>query len=163
MRLYDELADWFHLLTHPADYADEAAVYRDASYAHATTPPRTLLELGAGGGNNASHLKRDFACTLTDLSPAMLKVSARLNPECEHLPGDMRALRLGRQFDLVLVHDALAYLLTEADLHAAFATAFAHCKPGGVVLFAPDDTRDRFAPPTHHVAPPHAHPSLPHP
>ena len=99
MKLYDEIADWYHLFTHPDEYADEAAAYRDAFVAHATTPPRTLLELGAGGGNNASYLKRDFACTLTDVAPAMLRVSARLNPECEHLPGDMRTLRLGREFD----------------------------------------------------------------
>jgi SAM-dependent methyltransferase len=150
VKLYDELADWFHLLTHPDDYAEEAATYRDAIRAHSATPPRTLLELGAGGGNNAAHLKRDFACTLTDLSPAMLRVSQRLNPECEHLPGDMRTLRLGRQFDAVLVHDAVSYLLREAELRAAFATAFAHCKPGGVALFAPDHTRERFGPSTSH-------------
>jgi SAM-dependent methyltransferase len=148
--LYGELADWYHLLTDPCDYADEAAVYRDAFFAHARTPPRTLLELGCGGGNNASHLKRDFACTLTDLAPEMLRVSERLNPECEHLPGDMRTLRLGREFDVVLVHDAIAYLLSEAELRDAFATAFAHCKPGGVTIFAPDETRERFAPSTSH-------------
>ena len=33
---------------------------------------RTLLELGSGGGNNASHLKARFECTLTDLSPDVL-------------------------------------------------------------------------------------------
>jgi SAM-dependent methyltransferase len=150
MQLYDELADWYHLFTHPDEYVDEAAAYREALLRHAAIPPRTLLELGCGGGCNASHLKRDFTCTLTDLSPAMLRVSARLNPDCEHLPGDMRTLRLGREFDCVLVHDAISYLLTEADLRAALATTFVHCKPGGVALFAPDETRERFEPSTSH-------------
>ena len=27
MKIYNELADWFHLLTHPSDYAGEAADY----------------------------------------------------------------------------------------------------------------------------------------
>ena len=27
MKIYNELADWFHLLTAPEDYAEEAAVY----------------------------------------------------------------------------------------------------------------------------------------
>jgi hypothetical protein len=39
----------------------------------------------------------------------------------------MRSLRLeGSPFDAVLVHDAIVYMLTEADLLAAFETAFAH-------------------------------------
>jgi SAM-dependent methyltransferase len=144
MRLYGELAPWFHLLTSPADYADEAARYRRLIRA-ACPEARSLLELGSGGGNNALHLKRDFDCTLSDVSPQMLAISKRLNPECEHLLGDMRTLRLGRTFDAVFVHDAVMYMTSEADLRAAIATAFAHTRPGGVALFAPDETREGFA------------------
>jgi trans-aconitate methyltransferase len=57
--------------------------------------------------------------TLVDLSEEMLVVSRRLNPECEHLLGDMRTLRLGRSFDAVFVHDAIDYMTTEADLRRA--------------------------------------------
>jgi len=147
--LYGELAGWFHLLTPPGDYAREAAYYR-AALAGATEPAATLLELGSGGGNNASHLKADFRCTLTDRSPAMLEQSRRLNPECEHVEGDMRTLRLGRTFDAVLVHDAVMYLATEEDLRRAIETAFVHCRPGGAALFAPDCTRETFEPRTDH-------------
>jgi SAM-dependent methyltransferase len=147
--LYGELASWFHVLTPPEDYAVEAAYYR-AALAGATQPCATLLELGSGGGNNASHLKAHLRCTLTDLSPAMLEESRRLNPECEHLPGDMRTLRLGRTFDAVLVHDAVVYLTTEDDLLRAMRTAHAHLRPGGAALFAPDFVRETFAPATDH-------------
>ncbi len=147
--LYGELASWFHLLTPPEDYAEEAAYYR-AALAGATAPLRTLLELGSGGGNNASHLKASLRCTLTDLSPAMLEQSRRLNPECEHVAGDMRALRLGRTFDAVLVHDAVSYLLAEDDLLRAMETAFVHARPGGAALFVPDCTRETFRPRTEH-------------
>ena len=34
--------------------------------------------------------------TLVDLSEGMLEVSRRLNPECDHVRGDMRTIRLGR-------------------------------------------------------------------
>jgi len=34
--------------------------------------------------------------TLTDLSPQMLTMSRELNPECAHVQGDIRTLRLGR-------------------------------------------------------------------
>lgn len=108
----------------------------------------TLLELGSGGGNNASYLKHRFECTLTDLSPEMLELSRLLNPECEHLEGDMRTLRLGRMFDAVFVHDAISYMTTEDDLRAAIATAAAHARPGGVVVLTPDETLERHRPGT---------------
>ncbi|MHC4615594.1 MAG: class I SAM-dependent methyltransferase, partial [Planctomycetota bacterium] len=57
-----------------------------------------VLELGSGGGNNASHLKKWFDMTLVDLSPHMLEVSRALNPECSHQQGDMRTVRLGTLF-----------------------------------------------------------------
>ena len=148
--LYWDLADWFHLLTAPEEYAEEAAVYQDELSRAAASPPETLLELGSGGGNNAFHLKSRFRCTLTDLSPAMLEVSRRINPECEHVAGDMRSLRLGRVFDAVLVHDAVMYLTSEAELRQAMETAFVHCRPGGAALFAPDYVRETFAPRTDH-------------
>ena len=50
--------------------------------------------------------------TLVDLSAEMLEVSRQLNPECEHIQGDMRTIRLGRQYDAVLVHDAVDYVTT---------------------------------------------------
>jgi trans-aconitate methyltransferase len=147
--MYSDLAPWFHLLTHPADYAEEAAFAVRVVEATITGEAHTVLELGSGGGNNASHLKRRFACTLTDVSPEMLEVSRTINPECEHLVGDMRTLRLGRTFDVVFAHDALSYLTTEDDLGAAIETAAAHVRPGGVVLLVPDATSEMFAPGTH--------------
>lgn len=147
--LYGELADWFHLLTAPEDYEEEAALYRELIL-DSTPDARTVLELGCGGGNNASHLKAHFALTLTDVSPEMLELSRSLNPECEHVLGDMRSLRLGREFDAVFVHDAVSYLTTEADLRAAVDTASVHCRPGGVTLFCPDELRESFRATTKH-------------
>ena len=80
MRLYSELADWFHLLTAPEDYAEEAAEIVRLAEAAGDGELRTLLELGSGGGNNASHLKARFECTLTDVSEEMLAVSRRPEP-----------------------------------------------------------------------------------
>jgi Methyltransferase domain len=149
-RRYTDLASWFHLLTAPEEYEEEAGVYCRLLLEAAATPPRTLLELGSGGGNNAWHYKRFFTSTLVDLSPQMLAQSERINPECEHVQGDMRTVRLGRVFDAVFVHDAVMYLTTEADLRQAMATAFVHCRPGGVALFVPDFVRETFVPRTEH-------------
>jgi trans-aconitate methyltransferase len=150
MKLYGELASWWPLLSAPEDYAEEAAFFEGLLRAHAARPVRTLLELGSGGGNNASHLKAHFQLALVDPSPGMLAVSRRLNPECEHVEGDMRSVRLGRTFDGVFVHDAIVYMTTEDDLRAALATAWEHCAPGGAAVFAPDHVRENFRPSTEH-------------
>jgi SAM-dependent methyltransferase len=147
-RLYSELASWFHLLTDPAEYAEEAELYRRLLVE--ACDPKAVLELGSGGGNNASHLKHHFTLTLTDRSPDMLQLSRSLNPECEHILGDMRDLRLGRTFDAVFVHDALAYLTSEQDLRAALETASVHCRAGGAALFVPDHVREHFEEATRH-------------
>lgn len=148
--MYGELADWFHVLTAPADYDVEAKLFRRTLVERSGRRVRSVLELGSGGGNNASWLKRSFRLTLVDLSPGMLDVSRRINPECEHVEGDMRTVRLGRTFDAVFVHDAIGYMLTRGDLSAAMATAYAHLRPGGVALFVPDWIRETFQPRTTH-------------
>ena len=149
MRLYGDLAPWFHLLTAPEDYAVEAARYHRL-IGEALPDARTLLELGSGGGNNASHLREHYTCTLSDVSPQMLALSRTLNPGCEHVLGDMRTLRLGRTFDVVFVHDAIAYMATEDDLRDCMGTAHAHTRPGGVAVFVPDYVRETYAPRTSH-------------
>jgi len=150
MRLYDELSKWYRLLTPVAQYVDEAAAYWDAFASAATSTPATFLELGAGAGHNAFYLKKHFAgsIVLTDLSPRMLELSAAINnePNVEHIAGDMRTLRLRRQFDCVLVHDAVSYMTNEADLRQAIETAFVHTRPGGVAIFAPDYFKETLDP-----------------
>ena len=101
-------------------------------------------------GATASHMKSHFSMTLVDLSPQMLAVSRELNPECTHVEGDMRTVRLDRQFDAVFVHDAIAYMTTADDLARAVTTAFVHTRPGGVALFCPDHTREGFKDSTDH-------------
>jgi SAM-dependent methyltransferase len=103
-----------------------------------------VLELGSGGGNNASHMKKHFDLTLVDLSPSMLAVSRRLNPQLPHHQGDMRSVRLGQTFDAVFIHDAVDYMTSEDDLRAVLQTVRAHLNPGGMVLLCPDDTRETF-------------------
>jgi len=146
-RLYQDLAAWWPLISPPEEYAEEAAFARRL-LRRADRPVREVLELGSGGGHCASHLTREFTMTLADLSPGMLAVSRRLNPGCEHVEADMRTVRLGRDFDAVFVHDAVDYMITEDDLRLVVETAFAHCRPGGVAVFVPDNITENFEPGT---------------
>lgn len=140
---YSELAPWWPLISPVDDYQDEASEVMRLIEARCPEA-RSVLELGSGGGHNAFHLKRRFTMTLTDLSSAMLDVSAQLNPDCEHVQGDMRTLELGRTFDVVFAHDAVDYMMTEADLQAALATAYRHLQPQGLAVFVPDQVRERY-------------------
>ena len=147
---YDELADWWPLFSPPIHYEEEAVdlLTRLGPVSHSGFA--SLLELGSGGGSLASHLKPHFVLTLTDRSAGMLAVSRAVNPEAEHIVGDMRTLRLDRRYDVVLVHDAIMYATTEADVRATLETAEAHVRPGGTVMVLPDFVKETFTTGTDH-------------
>ena len=147
-KLYDQLTPWWPLISPPHEYEEEAGIYRRHLVEACDGTPRTILELGSGGGHNASHLKAHFEMTLVDLSPGMLAMSRQLNPECRHIQGDMRTVRLDQTFDCVFIHDAVDYMTTLPDLRAAIETAYIHCRPGGAALFAPDHLRENYRPST---------------
>ena len=147
MILYDKLAYLWPVISPPEDYADEAVYWRNAIRESLGPGRHRLLELGVGGGHNLSHLTSEFDAAAVDISPNMLELSRGLNPTVEHHLGDMRTVRLpDRVFDAVLIHDAICYMQTEDDLRAAFATAHAHVRLGGLLLVAPDLVRDTFRP-----------------
>jgi len=149
-QLYGGIADWWPVISPPSEYAEEGALYVEMIRGAAPGPVREVLELGSGGGNNASHMKGAFAMTLVEPADGMRELSRKLNPECEHVSGDMRTVRLGRAFDAVFVHDAVMYMTTERDLRAALTTVAAHLNPGGVALVAPDATTETFSEATEH-------------
>lgn len=149
-RLYTNHAAWWPLFSGPAEYTDEAREVLAVLMGATPTAPATLLELGSGGGSLASHLKSHLTLTLSDVSTEMLAVSRGLNPECEHVAGDMRSLDLGRQFDRVMIHDAIMYLTEPASVRRALETAARHCRPGGAVVILPDCVRETFEPGTDH-------------
>ena len=132
------------MISPPEDYAGEAGHWRQAIRDNLGSGRHHLLELGVGGGHNLSHLTSEFQATAVDISPQMLDLSRQLNPTVDHHLDDMRTVRLGRKFDAVLIHDAIAYMLTEDDLRATLTTAKVHLSYGGLLLVAPDLVRDEF-------------------
>lgn len=143
-RMYDDFADLWPLISSHEEYAKEAAYWRDVLRAKLGPGRHEILELGAGGGHNLSHLTKDFLITAVDISDKMLAQCHKLNPDVPLHVGDMRSVRLGRKFKAVLVHDAISYMLTENDLRQAFTTAAEHLEPSGVFVTAPDHFRETF-------------------
>ena len=149
LKLYNELASWWHLLSAPEEYKEEASLIKDVFDGH-NRQVTTLVELGSGAENHASHLKNNYNMTLVVISSKMLTESKKLNPNCEYIIGDMRSVRIGKLFDAVLIHDAIMYMITENDLRKAIETAYVHCNNGGCVLIMPDFLKEDFKPNTTH-------------
>jgi SAM-dependent methyltransferase len=149
-RLYHDLAAWWPLVSPPADYVEETDDFLARLRRAGVEDGATLLELGSGGGSFAAHLKHRFRLTLTDISPAMLAINRAVNPECEHVEGNMRTLRLDRRFDIVLIHDAIAYATTPDAVGETLRTAAVHCRAGGLVAVLPDYVRETFQPGLEH-------------
>ena len=143
-RLYEDLAWTWPIISPPEQYVGEAREFRDFLRAGATGRVREVLHLGCGGGHVDSGLKRYVRITGVDLSPSMLRLARRLNPEVGYRVGDMRSVRLGRTFDGVLISDAVAYMTSPRDLARAFATAYRHLRPGGSFVTYAEHVRERF-------------------
>ena len=143
-RLYSDLAWVWNYLSPPSHYGEEVATFHRRFVRGGVPAQGTVLHLGSGGGSVDSHLKQNYRVTGVDLSPAMIEIARGHNPEVEYVVGDIRDVRLGRTFDAVLLHDASTYLLTPEEMLAAFRTGAAHLRPGGVMVYLPEELRGRL-------------------
>ena len=128
---YTEYADWWPLLSAPGDYEEEAEIFRRMFFDYSDKSPSTMLELGCGGGNNASHLKRSFSLTLSDLAlfvPDQLRETFK--PRTSH-GGHDEGQRGMRYLEWVWDPDP-----RDQTCLADFAYLFRH--PGGAVTVAQD-------------------------
>lgn len=145
-RLYKDLTHLWPFLNPPEEYLEEAGVFRDLLLAQGLREGARLLHLGSGGGSLDNQLAPYLKVTGVDLSPAMVDLARQVNPGVEYLVGDMRTVRLGRLFDAVLIHDAIAYMASPEELYAAYRTAAVHLAPAGVLLAVPEQLRLAYDP-----------------
>jgi ubiquinone/menaquinone biosynthesis C-methylase UbiE len=131
---YNELAWTEDLLSDPADYEAEVAGYIDLIKRNSSQMPRTLLHLGCGAGRHDEFFKQHFSVTGVDISRGMLDMARVRHQDIEYIEGDMRTVRLGRQFDVVAIPDSIDYMGSLPELRMAIETAVSHLKPGGILL-----------------------------
>ncbi len=140
---YNELAWTEDLLADPADYEGEVAGYVDLIKRSSSHAPYTLLHLGCGAGGHDTIFKQHFAVTGVDISRGMLDKARLRHPDVEYIEGDMRTVRLGREFDAVVIPDSIDYMGSLPELRMAIETAVAHLKPSGILLVV-GKTREIF-------------------
>jgi len=149
-RLYADLAWLWPHLSPPEHYTAEAGRLNDLIAERLGPGPKRILELGAGGGHTLVHLAADggrggiHECVAVDLSEPMLEHCRTLIRGIDAVVGDMRDVRLGQTFDVVLVHDAIDYLLTPGDVAKTLTTVHEHLLPGGLAVIAPTYTHETF-------------------
>lgn len=140
---YNELAWTEDLLADPAEYEAEVAIYVDRIKRNATQGVRTLLHMGCGAGGYDGFFKHHFAVTGVDISRGMLDKARIRHPDIQYIEGDMRTLRLGVAYDVVVIPDSIDYMTSLPELRMAIETAVAHLKPDGILLVV-GKTREIF-------------------
>lgn len=140
---YNDLA-WTELLIgSPEESREEIERYCKIIIDNSRFQPKTLLHLGCGAGIYDRTFKKHFRVTGIDISPGMLKIAKKLNPEVKYIHGDMRKIKLNMEFDAVAIPDSIGYMTTVRDLEKTINTAYSHLKMGGI-LFIVAHLRDNF-------------------
>ena len=139
MPVFGDYAKFYDNLYEDKDYAAECDFVEETYARFSPRPVKIVLDLGCGTGGHAIILaQRGYSLTGIDRSDVMLaearKKMARQKFDL-HL-GDVRTIRLDRQFDSVIsMFAVMSYMTTNDDLAAVFATVSKHLVPGGLFIF----------------------------
>ena len=124
------------------DYGAECTLVETLAAQQGVTDAMRILDLGCGTAQHAVVLAaRGHDVVGVDLSVHMLdgarrRAAAANVSNLRLLQGDVRSLRLGSEFDMVLLMFAvLGYQVTDEDVRETFETARTHLRPGGLLIF----------------------------
>jgi len=151
MSVFGAYSQYYDLLYKDKDYAGEAAYVRSLIERY-HPGAHSVLDLGCGTGRHALLLAESgYRMTGVDRSPDMLREAnaqlASATPERAQrlassgaaptfLQGDVRSVRTGQKFDVVVsLFHVMSYQTSNDDLRAALQTIKEHLAPGGVVIF----------------------------
>jgi SAM-dependent methyltransferase len=136
---YTHLAQYYDRLM-DVDY-EEWAEYLRQIWEKLGCKPKQILELACGtGGVTIPLAQMGYEITAVDISAEMV-AAARAKAEkhsadINFIVNSMHNLDLGQQFDLTICCcDSVNYLTTDAELDGFIKQAYAHTKPGGLLLF----------------------------
>lgn len=143
MAVFGSYSRYYDLLYRDKDYRGEAA-YVDSLIKRHKQGPQRILDLGCGTGRHDVFLSRlGHELTGVDLSQEMLEVAKAEAQRFEgpgraptFSQGDVRTLRLGKTFDVVVsLFHVMSYQTKNSDLLDALTTIKEHLQPGGLFVF----------------------------
>lgn len=144
MNVFGDYARYYDLLYQDKDYQGEAN-YVYSLIERFAPHSSSVLELGCGTGKHALLLaEKGLNIHGVDMSAEMLDQAKLLvgnlpddvDGSVSLAQGDVRTYRCDQLFDVCIsLFHVMSYQITNKDIQAAFDTAEAHLKPGGVFIF----------------------------
>jgi SAM-dependent methyltransferase len=144
MSVFGLYSRYYNLLYKEKDYRKEAE-FVDKLIQKYAKDAKSLLDFGCGTGRHDIALSKKYTVTGVDQSPQMLSIARRnadaAKPTTGTLNicfqrGDIRQIRLGRQFDgAISLFHVMSYQTGNDDIRDVFHNVKKHLKPAGVFIF----------------------------
>jgi ubiquinone/menaquinone biosynthesis C-methylase UbiE len=143
--LHNKLAKYYDRVYSFKDYLDEAVRLQNLIIKYLESGGNTLLDVACGTGLHLKHLKDDFSCTGVDISKSMLKIARKNAKGVTFKEADMKTLRLGKQFDVIVcLLSSIGYVKTAASLEKTIRNFSKHLKKGGLALIEPSHAKSVY-------------------
>jgi ubiquinone/menaquinone biosynthesis C-methylase UbiE len=143
--LHNQLAKYYDRVYSFKDYLDEAVRLQNLIIKNLESGGNSLLDVGCGTGLHLKHLKDDFLCTGVDISNSMLKIARKNVKGVTFKEADMKTLRLGKQFDVIVcLLSSIGYVKTAVSLEKTIQNFSKHLKKGGLALIEPSHAKSFY-------------------
>jgi ubiquinone/menaquinone biosynthesis C-methylase UbiE len=143
--LHGKLARYYDRVYSFKDYLDEAVRLQNLIIKYSESGGNSLLDVACGTGLHLKHLKDDFSCTGVDVSKSMLKIARKNAKGVTFKEADMKTLRLGKQFDVIVcLLSSIGYVKTVASLEKTIRNFSRHLKKGGLALIEPSHAKSFY-------------------
>ena len=143
--LHNNLAKYYDRVYSFKDYLDEAVRLQNLIIKYLESEGNSLLDVACGTGLHLKNLKDDFSCTGVDISKSMLKIARKNAKGVTFKEADMKTLRLGKQFDVIIcLLSSIGYVKTAASLEKTIRKFSKHLKKGGLALIEPSHAKSVY-------------------
>ena len=141
MSVFNDYSRYYNLLYKDKPYKEEVDFVNGLIRKNYIGTPKSLLDLGCGTGrHDLIFAELGYDVIGVDMSEQMVAIAKQKSKEshkgAEFQIGDIRSLRLNKQFDVVVsLFHVFSYQVTNEDLNKAFVTVKTHLKNGGIFIF----------------------------